>query len=129
MASVGEVLSGPDGRRIRLAGVSNGEFVAESVDDFGPAFRISAAELTSVYGVNDPTPPPEDSYTETLQRADTEATAAAARAYGESQPETHRARRRAAKLAQLGRNEPFPPAGSPEAVFAAEAASDDDDTV
>lgn len=129
MASVGDILARPDGKRIRLVGVSNREFVAEPLDEFATPFRLSAAELASVYAVRDAAPPPEDSYTETLQLADTEATAAAARAYGESQPETYRARRRAAKLAQLGRTEAFPPAGSPEAVFAAEAASDDDDTV
>ena len=128
MASVGDILTRPDGKRIRLAGVLNGEFVAEPLDDFGTPFRVSAAELTA-YGVGDPTPPSEDSYPEAMRRADSAATAQANREYGQSHPETRRARRRAAQLAQLGQTEQFPPEGSPEAVFAAEAASDDDDTI
>jgi len=126
VASVGDILTRPDGYRIRLAGVSNGEFVAESVDEFGPTFRVSAAELTSVYGVGDPTTPPEDSYPEAMRLADSAATAEANREYGQAHIETRRARRRAEQLAQLGQTEAFRPEGSPEAVFAAAAISDDD---
>jgi len=125
VAEIGDILSRPDGKRIRLAGVLGGEFVAEPLDDFGPPFRVTAAELVGAYGVADPTTPSEDSYPEVMCRADAAATAEANRAFGEAHPETRRARRRAEQLAKLGQTEQFPPAGSPEAVFAAEASDDD----
>lgn len=124
MAEIGDILSRPDGKRVRLAGVLQGCFVAEPLDEFGTPFKLTAAELMA-YGVTDPTPPPEDSYPEAMRRADARATAEALRAYGRSHPEALKARRREQQLEKLGRTEAFPPPGSPEAVFAA-AANDDE---
>jgi len=127
-SAIGDVLARPDGRRIKLVGVQRGEFVAEQLDTFGPAFRLTAAELMAYDGVDDPTPPAESSEVAILLAADARASAEANRAFGESHPESRRARRREQELAKLGQaGEWRPPEGSPEAAFQAAAEATDDD--
>ena len=126
-AKVGDILSRPDGRRIRLAGVMAGEFVAEPLDEHGTPFRVTAAELLAYDGVTDPTIPSENTEREIMIRSDARASAEANRAYGSSHSESRRARRRKQELAKLGRTEEFPPPGSPEATLKAAAEVSDDD--
>ena len=126
-AKVGDILTRPDGRRIRLAGIMSGEFVAEPIDEFGTPFRLTAAELMAYDGVDDPTTPAESTEREIMIHADARASAEANRAYGSSHSKSRRARRREQELAKLGRTEEFPPPGSPEAIFAAAGGDADDD--
>jgi hypothetical protein len=63
--AVGDVLTREDGSRVRLVGVSEGEWVAEPADTFGAPVRLSARDLTAC-GVDDAAAPAEaDPYRDT----------------------------------------------------------------
>jgi hypothetical protein len=99
------------------------EFIAQPLDEFATPFRVTAAELVSIYGVEDPTVPAESSERAIMVQSDARASTEARVAYAESHPETRRAKRRADQLAEAGLTE-GPPEGSPEAFFARQGAPD-----
>ena len=112
MAEIGETLKRRrklgDGRdTIRLVGVSTAGWVAEAVEEFGPAFVVTADALVSEYGSRAPSLPPSEA--EILREADRARTTEARLAYG----------RRFARRGKQPTSPPKPPAGSPEAHFAA----------
>jgi hypothetical protein len=57
MIAVGEVLTREDGRKFKVVGRANGDWIAEPLDAFGPPVALTPDELSAALGIPDAAPP------------------------------------------------------------------------
>ena len=115
MLRIGDEITRHDGRRFKLVGTRDGQWIATALDCFAPPLPISARDLSNGFDVEDPTPP-DVNESDIMRQSDHEATVEANHAYGRV-----KAADEPRSAATVG-----PPPGSPEAFFASLAEKTDD---